>query len=86
MEQVLWPGETLEEYFSYLIKEPGITYDKSLKLNWIYPEFHYRKFEKGEQRPDGKVGIQHTDQPHRAVVDAAGILGRSRCPTSRSRR
>lgn len=53
----LWPGETLEEYFSYLIKEAGITYDKSRKLNWIYPEFHYRKFEKGEQRPDGKVGF-----------------------------
>ena len=53
----LWPGETLEEYFSYLIKEAGITYDKSRKLNWIYPEFHYRKFEKSEQRPDGKVGF-----------------------------
>ena len=53
----LWPGETLEEYFSHLIKEAGITYDKSRQLNWIYPEFHYRTFEKGEQRPDGKMGF-----------------------------
>ncbi|MGN0038852.1 MAG: molybdopterin-dependent oxidoreductase [Coriobacteriales bacterium] len=53
----LWPGETLEEYFSYLIEEAGITYDQSRKLNWIYPEFHYRKYEKGEQRPDGQLGF-----------------------------
>lgn len=53
----LWPGETLEEYFSFLIKEAGITYDDSRKLNWIYPEFHYRKYEKGEQRPDGQLGF-----------------------------
>ena len=71
----LWPGETLEEYFSYLIKEAGITYDKSRKLNWIYPEFHYRKFEKGEQRPDGKVGFNTPTGRIEAVVDAAGILG-----------
>ena len=53
----LWPGDTLEDYFSYLIEEAGITYDESRKLNWIYPEFHYRKYEKGEQRPDGQPGF-----------------------------
>ena len=53
----LWPGDTLEEYFSFLIREAGITYDDSRKLNWIYPEFHYRKYAKGEQRPDGQLGF-----------------------------
>lgn len=82
----LWPGETLEEYFSYLIKEAGITYDKSRKLNWIYPEFHYRKFEKGEQRPTARW-----DSTRRPAESSCGRRcwhpgGRSRCPTSRSRR
>ncbi|MBE6473875.1 MAG: dehydrogenase [Coriobacteriaceae bacterium] len=53
----LWPGETLEDYFSYLIQEAGITYDDSRKMNWIYPEFHYFKYAKGEQRPDGELGF-----------------------------
>ena len=53
----LWPGETLEEYLDFSLKETGWTFRECRDENWIYPEFHYEKFRKGEQRPDGQLGF-----------------------------
>lgn len=53
----LWPGETLEEFFTFTMKETGMTFEEARAENWIYPEYHYEKFAKGEQRPDGQLGF-----------------------------
>lgn len=53
----LWPGDNLEEFFDYMLKETNLSYDDCRHENWIYPEYVYEKFRKGEQRPDGKLGF-----------------------------
>ena len=53
----LWPGETLEEFFTFTMKETGMTFEEARAENWIYPEYHYEKFRTGEQRPDGNLGF-----------------------------
>ena len=53
----LWPGETLQEFFTFTMKETGMTFEEARAENWIYPEYHYEKFRTGEQRPDGKLGF-----------------------------
>lgn len=53
----LWPGETLEEFFSFTMKEVGMSFEEARAENWIYPEYHYEKYRKGEQRPDGQLGF-----------------------------
>jgi anaerobic selenocysteine-containing dehydrogenase len=53
----LWPGETLEEFFTFTMKEVGMTFEEAREENWIYPDYHYEKFRKGEQRPDGQLGF-----------------------------
>ena len=34
-----------------------MTFEEAREENWMYPEYHYEKFRKGEQRPDGKLGF-----------------------------
>lgn len=53
----MWPGETLEDYLDYSLKETGWTFKECTAENWIYPEYHYQKYRIGEQRADGKVGF-----------------------------
>lgn len=53
----IWPGETYTEFLSFTLKETGWTFEECQKENWIYPEYHYEKFRKGEQRADGKLGF-----------------------------
>ncbi|WP_165061151.1 molybdopterin-dependent oxidoreductase [Adlercreutzia sp. ZJ154] len=53
----MWPGETLEEFFTYTMKETGLTFEEAREENWIYPEYHYYKYANGEQRPDGQLGF-----------------------------
>ncbi|MDR0500327.1 MAG: molybdopterin-dependent oxidoreductase [Coriobacteriales bacterium] len=53
----MWPGDTVEEFFSFTMKEVGMSFEETREENWIYPEFHYEKFRKGEQRPDGQLGF-----------------------------
>lgn len=53
----LWPGDTLEEFFTFTMKEMGMTFEEAREENWIYPEYHYQKYRTGEQRPDGKPGF-----------------------------
>lgn len=52
-----WPGETLQEFFTFTMKETGMTFEETREENWIYPEYHYEKFRTGEQRPDGGLGF-----------------------------
>ena len=53
----IWPGETYTDFLSFTLKETGWTFEECQKENWIYPEYHYEKFRKGEQRPDGQLGF-----------------------------
>lgn len=53
----LWPGDTLQEFFTFTMKETGMTFEEARAENWIYPEYHYEKFRTGEQRPDGNLGF-----------------------------
>jgi anaerobic selenocysteine-containing dehydrogenase len=53
----MWPGETLEEFFTFTMKEVGMSFEDARRENWIYPEYHYEKFRKGEQRSDGQLGF-----------------------------
>jgi len=53
----LYPGDTLEEWFDYILKETNLTYDEFRTENWVYPEYRYEKFRRGEQRPDGQPGF-----------------------------
>lgn len=53
----IWPGETYTEFLTYTLKETGWSFEECQKENWIYPEYHYEKFRKGEQRPDGLLGF-----------------------------
>ncbi|MGV8083985.1 MAG: molybdopterin-dependent oxidoreductase [Coriobacteriia bacterium] len=52
-----WPGDTLLEFFTFTMKETGMTFEETREENWIYPEYHYEKFRTGEQRPDGGLGF-----------------------------
>ncbi|NTU89016.1 MAG: molybdopterin-dependent oxidoreductase, partial [Actinobacteria bacterium] len=52
-----WPGESVEDFFTYTMEEVGMTFEESREENWIYPEYHYNKFRNGEQRPDGGLGF-----------------------------
>lgn len=53
----MWPGDTIDDFFTFTMKELGWTFEEAREQNWIYPDYHYRKFEKGEQRPDGQLGF-----------------------------
>ncbi|UWG97952.1 molybdopterin-dependent oxidoreductase [Dehalobacter sp. DCM] len=52
-----WPGDTLTEFFSYTMKEMGMTFEEVRKENWVYPEYNYGKYLEGKQRPDGIPGF-----------------------------
>ncbi|MDR2108778.1 MAG: molybdopterin-dependent oxidoreductase, partial [Coriobacteriales bacterium] len=53
----MWPGENIHEFFTFTMKELGMSFTEAREENWIYPEFHYHKFRTGEQRPDGQLGF-----------------------------
>ncbi len=53
----IWPGETLTEFLTANMTEVGMTFEETRDENWVYPDFHYEKFRKGEQRPDGQLGF-----------------------------
>ncbi|MGV8082830.1 MAG: molybdopterin-dependent oxidoreductase [Coriobacteriia bacterium] len=52
-----WPGETIQEFLTWTLKETGMTFDEARAENWTYPEYEYEKFRKGKQRGDGQVGF-----------------------------
>lgn len=53
----VFPWETDEEFYDFILNRTGITYEDVREQNWIYPEHEYFKYEKGLLRADGQVGF-----------------------------
>jgi anaerobic selenocysteine-containing dehydrogenase len=53
-----WPWENVQEMFSAMMSASGITFEELReKGGQIYPPFAYKKYEKGLERRDGKLGF-----------------------------
>ncbi|MDR0514999.1 MAG: molybdopterin-dependent oxidoreductase, partial [Coriobacteriaceae bacterium] len=52
-----WPWETVEEMFTHILKDTGMTFEDLQAMAPAYLPFEYRKHEKGLLRPDGQVGF-----------------------------
>lgn len=52
-----WPGDNLQEFFSYTMKEAGFNFEECREMNWVYPKYEYHKYRNGKQRPDGIDGF-----------------------------
>ncbi len=51
------PWDSEQDFYDYLLRSTGFTYDSLKERAWAYPEFEYRKYEKGLLRPDGTPGF-----------------------------
>jgi anaerobic selenocysteine-containing dehydrogenase len=56
----IFPGDTVEEFFDSILKESNLSFAQTREENWVYPEYHYEKFRKGEQRVDSQIGFMTT--------------------------
>jgi anaerobic selenocysteine-containing dehydrogenase len=52
-----WPWANVQEMFSDMIKESGVTFQELREKGPLYPPFEYRKYEKGLLRFDGEPGF-----------------------------
>lgn len=53
-----WPWDNVDDMFTHILeKELGISFDWLKENTPAYPEFEYKKYEKGKMRPDGGVGF-----------------------------
>lgn len=52
-----WPWDNLEQMNDYALEQGGFTYKELQESVWKYPEFEYRKYEKGLLREDGELGF-----------------------------
>ncbi|WP_172135618.1 molybdopterin-dependent oxidoreductase [Adlercreutzia sp. ZJ473] len=50
-----WDDE--QGFYDYLLRNTGFTYESLRERTWAYPEFEYRKYEKGLLRRKGEVGF-----------------------------
>ena len=56
-EDIAWPWDTVEEMWDYALEGGGFNWEQLRESVWKYPEFEYRKYEKGLLRPDGGLGF-----------------------------
>ncbi|MDR1185737.1 MAG: molybdopterin-dependent oxidoreductase [Coriobacteriales bacterium] len=54
-----WPWDNEEEILDTILKPSGFTYQELRDRGYVYPEYTYRKYEKGLLRADGQPGF-HT--------------------------
>ncbi|MCL2883480.1 MAG: molybdopterin-dependent oxidoreductase, partial [Coriobacteriia bacterium] len=52
-----WPWENVDDMFSFMIKETGMTFRELQENAPGYMPFEYRKYETGKMRPDGELGF-----------------------------
>jgi anaerobic selenocysteine-containing dehydrogenase len=52
-----WPWQSVEEMFSFILSETGMSFDEVQKQAPLYLPFEYHKYEKGLLRPDGQPGF-----------------------------
>ena len=53
----MFPWETTEEIFDFLVRDSGWTWKDIRKMNWAWPKQEYRRYEKGLLRKDGGPGF-----------------------------
>lgn len=54
----VWPWDSEEEILDEILKPSGFTYETLRENGPAYPEFTYRKYEKGLMRKDGQPGFE----------------------------
>jgi anaerobic selenocysteine-containing dehydrogenase len=52
-----WPWETIEEMYSFILKDTGMTFEELQERSPAYLPFEYHKYQKGLLRPDGQPGF-----------------------------
>ncbi|MDD5806323.1 MAG: molybdopterin-dependent oxidoreductase [Eggerthellales bacterium] len=52
-----WPWETVEEMFSSILEETGMTFEEAQQNAPGYLPYEYYKYKKGMLRPDGQLGF-----------------------------
>lgn len=52
-----WPWADVKEMFSSIIAETGYSFDEMREIAPAYPQYTYKKYEKGLLRPDGEPGF-----------------------------
>ena len=52
-----WPWQTPEEVIDEILKPAGMTYEQLKETGPVYPQYEYRKHEKGLLRQDGTPGF-----------------------------
>ncbi len=52
-----WPWDTVEEMFTSMLEETGMTFDELRQNSPAYMPFEYYKYETGKLRADGKPGF-----------------------------
>lgn len=67
-EDIAWPWDSVEEMWDYALEDGGFTWEELREATWKYPEFEYRKYEKGLLRPTGPAWFLHRDGPRRDLL------------------
>lgn len=52
-----WPWANVQDMFSEMIKDSGVTFEELREKGPLYPPYEYRKYEKGLLRFDGQPGF-----------------------------
>ncbi len=72
-----WPWDNVDDMFTHILeKELGISFDWLKENTPAYPEFEYKKYEKGKMRPDGGVGFGTATgriELYSTFLEAAGL-------------
>ena len=55
----VFPWNSMEEFLDWELNQyiPGMKFSELREKGWAVPEWHYKKYEKGLQRPDGEKGF-----------------------------
>ena len=64
----MFPYDSVEEIYDYLVKNSGMTWREIRNQHWAYPGQEYRRYEKGLLRKDGLPGFKHAYWAHRALL------------------
>jgi anaerobic selenocysteine-containing dehydrogenase len=72
----MFPWDTDEQELDELLKPAGISFKELKQCNWVYPEVEYKKYEKGQLRPDGQFGFMTPTgkiELYASIMEAVGV-------------
>ena len=52
-----WPWENVQEMYTYMLQDTGMTFDELREAAPVYLPFEYKRYEKGKLRGDGQPGF-----------------------------